>query len=120
MGAKPLWAQVLDDEALTRGLGDPEAKVLVEWLVDHAEKLDQQAGIQGQAGLEIKRLCRRGRAIGRFVTLWCHEDQRGAASQLAAAESFTWPLPVSWIDPCELMEYIVDWENLEPAISLEL
>ena len=28
-----LLSRILDDEALTRGLGDAEARLLVEWLV---------------------------------------------------------------------------------------
>src|SRR5206468_447579 len=32
MLTKPFLKEVLDNDALTRGLGDPEARVLVEWL----------------------------------------------------------------------------------------
>src|SRR4051794_596504 len=39
MRANPWVDHVLADEALTRGLGDEEARVLVEWLVDKAEDL---------------------------------------------------------------------------------
>jgi len=110
MLAKPLLGPILGNEALTRGLGDPEARMLVEWLVERAEEF---AG--GQAGEEavcrrVHRLCRRGRAIGRFVSLWCHDKEWGAANQLAAAERFSWPLPSSAVDPCELMASILNCE----------
>ena len=35
-----LLCRILDDEALMRGLGDAEARVLVEWLVEEAERLE--------------------------------------------------------------------------------
>src|SRR5205807_555027 len=74
MPGRPVWGRILDDEALTRGLGDPEARVLVEWLVDRA---DRMAGASEDAAVAV--LCRRGRAIACFVRLWCHERNRGAA-----------------------------------------
>ena len=111
MQAKPLLTHILDDEALTRGLGDPEARVLVEWLVDRAETLAQQTNFEQWARAEIRRLCRRCRAIGRFIRLWCYEGLPGAAGQLAVAEGFTWPLPEAFIDPCELMQNLLDWEE---------
>ena len=110
MQAKPLLCQILDNDAVTRGLGDPEARVLIEWLVDRAERLAVNAPSQDSAAAEVTRLCRRARAIGRFVDLWCLRRQRGAASQLAAAERFTWPLPSTAEDPCELMQFILAWE----------
>jgi hypothetical protein len=99
---------ILSDEALTRGLGDAEARVLIEWLVDQAERLAREAS--PGAAAEVRRLCRRGRAIARFVGLWC-SDARAGATQLAAAERFIWPLPPTVGDPYELMQQIVAWEE---------
>jgi hypothetical protein len=111
MLSKPFLSQVLANDALTRGLGDPEARVLVEWLVEHVERLVSGADTEALARAEVQRLYRRARAIGRFVDLWCHVHARGAAGQLAAAERFTWPLPEAATDPCELMQNILDWET---------
>jgi hypothetical protein len=111
MQERPLWAHVLDDDALTRGLGDPEARVLVEWLVERADGLAQGMASDLWARAEVRRLCRRGRAISRFIHLWCYECRPGAAGQLAVAEGFTWPLPTGQTDPCELMQDILDWET---------
>jgi hypothetical protein len=110
MQIKPLLSHILDDEALTRGLGDAEARILVEWLVEQAEGLAQSSPSESRASQCVQSLCRRGRAIGRFVHLWCHAHIRGAASQLAAAERFTWPLPSGPADPCEIMHAILTWE----------
>jgi hypothetical protein len=110
MHAKPLLSQILDNDAVTRGLGDPEARILVEWLVDRTEQLAEVACSEHAAHAEVQRLCRRARAIGRFVDLWCLQHEWGAAGQLAAAERFTWPLPASALDPCELMQFILNWE----------
>ena len=110
MVANPLLHHILSDERLTRGLGDAEARVLVEWLVEQTEDLMKQVNEQ-EAAREVNWLCRRGRALAQFVRLWCLERARGAAGQLAAAERFAWPLPQAGADPCELMQSIVSWEG---------
>jgi hypothetical protein len=112
MLANPLLHHILDDDALTRSLGDAEARVLVEWLVDQAERLAQSRG-RADAEREVRRLCRRARAIGRFVNLWSLQRLRGAAGQLAVAERFYWPLPEGDLDACELMQEILFWESQE-------
>lgn len=113
MLTRPLLNYILRDEGIVRGLADPEARVLIEWLVDRAEEatfdLDER-----ESDAVVRHLCQRGRAIGRFVTLWCHERSRGAASQLAAVERFPWPLPTRSIDPCTLMQDILEWEQETP------
>lgn len=109
MPVSRLVSRILDDEALTRGLGDAEARVLVEWLVEQAEELE--AG-PSDADAEVRRLCRRARALSRFVWLWCGRRDRGAAVQLAAVERFGWPLPDdAEADACDLMQSIVLWEG---------
>lgn len=112
MLAKALLNQILQNDSLTRGLGDPEARILVEWLVERAELLAEEFDVEDESfAATIGRLCMRARGIGRFVALWCHERQRGAAIQLAAVERFSWPLPTDIrIDPCELMQAILDCE----------
>ena len=111
MLSKPLLEPILGDEALTRGLGDMEARVLVEWLVDQAEGAAVDADGEESARALVGRLCRRARAIGRFVHLWCHRADHGAACQLAAVERFAWPLPSNPQDPCDLMQAILYWET---------
>jgi hypothetical protein len=118
MGIDPLLAHILGDEHLTCGLGDAEARVLVEWLVEQAEQL-ARSDPPAVAEAEVRRLCRRGRAIARFVILWCLA-RRGAALQLVGAERFTWPLPDASADPCELMQAILRWETRELARAQEL
>ena len=106
MRVRALLSHILEDEALTRGLADPEARILVEWLVEQAERLADVRPDE-HAGAQVKRHCQRARSIRRFVSLWCHCGERRAAMQLAAAERFSWPLPVTAIDPCELMHAIL-------------
>jgi len=116
---KLLLSHILDNDLLTRGLGDPEARVLVEWLVDQAERIANDAPTEAAAQKQIKDLCRRGRAIGRFVGLWSQPRARGAAGQLAVAEGFTWPLPPPAAEPCEIMQSILTWEaDHLPAAAL--
>ncbi|MDB5309909.1 MAG: hypothetical protein JWO38_4111 [Gemmataceae bacterium] len=115
MSCDPLLRHVLRDEGLTRGLGDIEARMLVEWVTDWTELLAEAARTDADAWSCVRRLCRRGRAISRFVQLWNEPYDRGAASQLAAAERFTWPLPCGEMDPPDLMHHILTWENQHPG-----
>jgi hypothetical protein len=119
MGIDPLLSLILADERLTRGLGDAEARILVEWLVEQAEHL-AGAGPPAAAESEVRRLCRRGRGIARFVSLWCLDRRRGAAGQLAVTERFAWPLPEAAAEPCELMHAILRWESRELSRAREL
>jgi len=111
MQSRPLLRHVLNEEAITRGLGDCEARVLVEWLVEWAELLADEAESDEEAWGSLRQLCRRARGIGRFVALWSQFDCQGAAIQLAAAEKFQWPLPIPAEDPTDLMERILVWED---------
>jgi hypothetical protein len=106
-----LLRQVLQDEAMTRGLGDAEAKMLFQWVTDWTELLIEMAPEESQAAPAVQALCRKARAIGKFVSLWTWRDQRGAACQLAATERFTWPLPDDRLDPELVMERILQWED---------
>ncbi|HEV3116721.1 MAG TPA: hypothetical protein VGY58_06685 [Gemmataceae bacterium] len=111
MLSKPVLRDILDDEALTRGLADPEARILVEWLVETAEQVADDSLSDAATRQRVQALCRKGRAIGRFVDLWCHARTPGAAGQLAAAERFDWPLPTGAGDPCDIMQAILKWET---------
>jgi hypothetical protein len=106
-------SQIVGNEALTRGLEEPESRILVEWLVERAEHLADLGGAAGELAAGVARLCRRARSIVLFVRLWCHEGGRRGACQLAAAERFGWPLPTTAVDPCELMQEILHWESQE-------
>jgi hypothetical protein len=110
MRCNPLLRDVLDDEALTRGLGDAEARVLVEWLVEETERLAEKLPPE-TAARDVKRLCKKGRAVARFVQLFSLDNAWGPALQLAATERFAWPLPDTRLEACELMQEIVFWET---------
>ena len=102
MTARQTLTPILENEHLTRGLDDAEARMLIEWLVERAETLSPTA---------LQRCCLRARSIARFVRLWCHDRSPSAALQLAATERFAWPLPVCEMDACDLMHDILTWES---------
>jgi len=107
MDAERLVGRILDDESLTDGLQDPEARVLVEWLVEKAEQLAAEDD-EIRARSELEKLCRLARVVRRFVTLWCYEHNPGAASQLAAVEKLSGLLPtVADADPCVVMQSLL-------------
>jgi hypothetical protein len=111
MLARSIVSQILVNESLTRGLCDPESRILVEWLVEQAETLAVRFA-ESEFATALDVLCIRAKAIARFVWLWCHQRRPGAAIQLAAAERFAWPLPCDpRLDPCDLMTAIVAWET---------
>ena len=85
--------------------------MLIEWLVEQAERLAATSPAAGVLETEVARLCRRARAVARFVNLWCYEQGRRAACQLAAVERFVWELPTRAMDPCELMQEILFCEG---------
>lgn len=111
MVPKLLLDPILANDHLTRGLGDAEARLLVEWLVDQVERLAAELDPIPASETLVRRLCHRARSVSRFVQLWCHSNARGAACQLAATERFPWPLPTEAVDPYELMHSILHWET---------
>jgi hypothetical protein len=111
---EPILRQILRDESITRGLGDIEGRMLIEWVVDWAELFADAANSDFEIQKITSKLCRRAKAINRFVQLWQNPNTRNGAGQLAASERFRWPLPAGPKDPVDLMEQILDWENRFP------
>ncbi|MCX7702067.1 MAG: hypothetical protein N2039_14415 [Gemmataceae bacterium] len=111
MSVRNLLSRVLTDEALTRNLGDEEARLLIEWLAERTECIVEDAPDEAAAELRVEWLRRRGRAIRQFVDLWCYRAEHGAAAQLAATERFRWPLPELHADPWQLMHTILEHES---------
>jgi hypothetical protein len=111
MIAEPLYRRVVNDESLTRGLGDIEARMLVEWLVDWAELLEDTMADPEEAHREINKLTRKAKAIRNFVVLWTDSESKAGAVQLAATERFQFPLPPEDYMPDEVMACILEWEN---------
>lgn len=110
-----LLHRVLNDEALTRDLGDEEARLLMEWLAERTESIVERSTNPAEAESQVEALRRRGRAIRQFVHLWCYREDHGAATQLAGAERFRWPLPDLYADPWELMHTILEHESVATA-----
>jgi hypothetical protein len=116
MRAEPLVSRILDDDKLTNGLDDPEARVLVEWLVRRAEEIARTAESAAVAHERLETLCKRVRAIRRFVSLWYHTGDRGAALQLVGAERFHWPLPeADCDDPYTFLNQVLALEQSSRA-----
>jgi hypothetical protein len=119
MQSTPLVRHILRDEAVTRGLGDVEARMVVEWLADRAERIAQSAPSDADAWKQVRDVCRRARVIGCFCRLWAVRATRGAAMQLVGSERLHWPLPRGDVDAGELMEDILGWVDQQDAIVAE-
>jgi len=106
---------ILDDDSLTRGLCDVEARLLVDWLVERAENLAASSLAENVRQDRLRVLCLRAKSVGRFVRLWCYEDEPGAAVQLAGTEAGHWPLPNGPEDAPELMTRLLRSEERRVA-----
>ena len=118
MLSTPLVRHILRDEAVTRGLGDVEAQMIVEWLAERAEQAGITTRTEVDAWAQVRGHCRRARVIAAFVRLWA-AGNRGSALQLAGAERLHWPLPAGDVDPGELMECILAWVDRQDEIVAE-
>ncbi|MBM3997304.1 MAG: hypothetical protein FJ303_24620 [Planctomycetes bacterium] len=110
MISRSLLTPILDDDHLTRGLDDAEARMLIEWLIERVERIDESSS--ARMTRKVRQLCRRARCIAQFVSLWCHERSACAALQFAATERLDWPMPTTtMVDACDLMNDILAWED---------
>jgi len=119
MQSTPLVRYILRDEAVTRGLGDVEARMIVEWMADRAEQLAATAPTEAAAWAAVRALCRRARVISCFVRLWMNPTSRGSAIQLVASENLHWPLPAGDVDSGELMEVLLAWVDRQDELVAE-
>jgi hypothetical protein len=117
MHSTPLVRHILRDEAVTRGLGDVEARMIVEWLADRAERVAVEVPTEAAGWAAVRAMCRRARGIACFVRLWADPTSRGPAAQLAAAEQMPWPLPAGDADPGEVMSAILAWTDRRDEIT---
>jgi len=115
---KSLIDRVLDDEAITAGLEDPEARLLVEWLAEQTEYIARSATSPQQAKEWVERLCHYARALRQFLILWCYDRNPGSAAQLAATQKFAWPLPSAEEENAlRILQQILLWhaKNVRPC-----
>jgi hypothetical protein len=109
--------RVLRDDAVTRGLGDMEARLIVEWLADRAEHLAATRP-EAEAWAGLSRVSRLARVVARFVRLWADPESRGAAAQLATAERMGWPLPAGDADADLLTADILAWLDRRDELAV--
>lgn len=119
MHSLPLVRFILRDEAVTRGLDDGEAGMLVDWLAGRAERVAEEADCESSAWQRVRELCCLARVIGSFVRLWSCPSSRGAAVQLVANQQLRWPLPTGDVDPGELLVTLLAWTDRQDELMQE-
>lgn len=104
MVAEQYIHQVMRDDRITHGLADPEARVLIEWLVNKAEVIPDTE-LEPQDQVYAWELCyRRAKVLRQFVSLWCYRGRPEAAIQLAASEGMADYLPDASVEePVDIM-----------------
>jgi len=90
--------QVMADSRLTYGLEDPEARLLVEWLVEKAEHLPESGLREDELNTAWQVYYRRAKVLRKCVQLWCYRGRPEAAIQLAASEGLAEFLPNSAVE----------------------
>jgi hypothetical protein len=98
MTAQACIHQVMRDGRITHGLEDPEARLLVEWLVEKAEAIPNSGLAENDQGLAWSLCYRRAKVLRQFVSLWCYRGRPEAAIQLAASEGLADYLPDSSVE----------------------
>lgn len=95
MDAEPFLERILDDEGLRGDLDDPAATLLIDWLTTRVRGLVAAASSESAAAKAVNALARRGRAISRFVTLWCGQAEPEAMQTFQHQQGVAWSLPAS-------------------------
>jgi hypothetical protein len=96
--------QVMHDERITYGLADPEARVLVEWLVNKAESIPESDLREEDMQCAWELCYRRAKVLRQIVSLWCYRGRPEAAIQLAASEGMSEFLPDGSVEePVDIM-----------------
>ena len=106
--------QVLRDERLTYGLADPEARLLVEWLVERAEWIPRTGLGDNDQELAWSICYRRAKVLRQVVSLWCYRGRPDAATQLAASEGMAEYLPTAAVeDALDVMQALMKQEPFQ-------
>ncbi|MBL8822991.1 MAG: hypothetical protein JNJ77_10420 [Planctomycetia bacterium] len=96
--------RVMHDERITYGLADPEARVLVEWLVNKAESIPESDLREEDMQCAWELCYRRAKVLRQVVSLWCYRGRPEAAIQLAASEGMSEFLPDASVEePVDIM-----------------
>jgi hypothetical protein len=82
MDVQPLLNQIADDESLTAGLADPEAKVLLDWLRQQIKTQVAHAATNAEGRSRFDSLRKRSAAYSRLIAAWCIDADETLARQL--------------------------------------
>lgn len=116
MNIKKHIERVLDDEGLTSGLADPEAKVLMDWLVHNLEAKLPRTKSDAAARELTKTEAARARRLAAIIDKICYNDDRAAAERLWNAAGRTQALnTLPAADPVAVARQLIQWETASDA-----
>ena len=112
MDAKPFVEHVLDDEGLSDGLADDEAKVLIDWLTAEIERQIPRQPSTEAAWAVTRALAARARRIARVTERLYYQSDAAEAARLWSAGGSTHSLTeLSNKDPVKSIAQLIQWEQ---------
>lgn len=108
--------RILDDEALTDGLADPEGKLVLEWAVAVIERQVASASNNEEAAAITNTVRKRGRTISRCILAACEDEDTERTQQLLAELGHAGrSLPIGAERFQEVTRQLIEWEERTDA-----
>lgn len=112
MDATPFIDRILDDEGITGGLKDAEAKVLVDWLIASLKQRIRAVSDESKAEEISRTLRRRARRIAKITELLCEQHDTHSASEIWKESGSKHSLDeLELRDPTGVVKRLIQWET---------
>lgn len=105
--------RILDDEALTDGIADEEAKLLLRWAVDQVERQVAPLEDPQEASERTQAVRKRCRALADVVESLCYdEDEETAHRRWSELGNHQELAPLRRRSPVVVVEQLLKWESV--------
>lgn len=112
MDAESWLNRIRDDEGITDGLGDDEARVLLDWLCDRVRRRVQSSNDRAAVARDVQEEIRLGRFLGQTIARLCEDRDLASAQQLWAKEKRRPNLAeLDAGDPTGALKKLIAWQE---------
>jgi hypothetical protein len=116
MDAKPFLEHLSDDEAISGGIADAEAKLLLNWLRTSVKKAVSGLKDEKAAWDAVAMLKERARSISKVVSALCYDDEPAEAQKHWTLLGYKQPLSAApATDAVAAVKQLVAWEDASRA-----